>query len=251
MGRQGKRYLEATKAYDRDQLFTPGEALRLVKQMSGAKFDETIELSLRLGVDPRKADQQVRGAVNLPRGTGKAIKVIVFAQADKAREAKEAGADEVGDADLAQKIEKGWTEFDVAIATPDMMPVVGKLGKILGPRGLMPNPKAGTVTADVARAVSEVKAGKIEYRTDRQANVHTIIGKGSFPLEALVENYLAVVDEVLRAKPATSKGRYLKSVAVSSTMGPGVKIDPNRAKDAVVTDGQPPIDEPGEQTPSE
>lgn len=231
MSREGKRYLEAAKAYDRGKLYAPWEALDLVKRMASAKFDETIELNIRLGVDPRKQDQQVRGSVSLPKGTGKAVRVVAFAQGDRAREALEAGADEVGGDDLAARVQKGWTDFDVAIATPDMMPVVGKLGKILGPRGLMPNPKSGTVTPDVGRAIKEVKAGKIEYRTDRQANVHTVIGKSSFPIEALAENYLAVVDEVLRAKPAAAKGRYLKSLTVSSTMGPGVRIDPNRARD--------------------
>lgn len=231
MSVKGKRFKELSESYDRDVLFTPAEALNLAKELSKAKFDETIELNLNLGLDVRKADQQIRGAVSLPKGTGKETRVIVFAQADKAREAREAGADEVGDDDLAEKIQKGWFDFDVAIATPDMMPVVGKIGRILGPRGLMPNPKTGTVTADVAKAVKEVKAGKIEYRTDKQANVHTVIGKASFPVEDLTENYLAVVEEVLRAKPAGSKGRYLKSLAVSSTMGPGIKIDPNKAKD--------------------
>lgn len=228
---KGKRYAEISQQVDRDHLYAPAQALNLVRDLAKAKFDETIEISMSLGLDVRKADQQVRGTVSLPKGTGKNLRVIVFAQADKAREAREAGADEVGDNDLAEKIQKGWTDFDVAIATPDMMPVVGKIGKILGPRGLMPNPKSGTVTPDVAKAVQEVKAGKIEYKTDRQANVHAIIGKASFSLEDLKENYLVVVDEVLRAKPAASKGKYLKSLTVSSTMGPGIRIDPNRPKD--------------------
>jgi len=231
MSEKGKRFKELSQSYDRDAFFSPAEALKLAKELSKAKFNETIELNMNLGLDVRKADQQIRGAVSLPKGTGKETRVIVFAQADKAREAREAGADEVGDDDLAQKIQKGWFDFDVAIATPDMMPVVGKIGRLLGPRGLMPNPKTGTVTADVAKAVKEVKAGKIEYRTDKQANVHTIIGKASFPIEDLEENYLAVMEEVLRAKPAASKGRYLKSLAVSSTMGPGIRIDPNKAKE--------------------
>jgi large subunit ribosomal protein L1 len=231
MAERGKRYLEAAKAFDRTQLYPPAEALELVKQTAKAKFDESVELNMRLGVDPRKADQQVRGSVSLPKGTGKQVGVVVFAQGDKAREAREAGAEEVGDQDLADRIQKGWTDFDVAIATPDMMPVVGKLGRILGPRGLMPNPKSGTVTPDVARAVAEVKAGKVEYRTDRQGNVHTTIGKASFPVEALTENYLAVIDEVARAKPSAAKGRYFKSLTLSTSMGPGIRIDPNRPRE--------------------
>ncbi|MGQ0680160.1 MAG: 50S ribosomal protein L1 [Actinomycetota bacterium] len=226
MGTKGKRYTAALSRYERARFYEPAEALQLVKDMAGAKFDETVELSFRLNLDVRKADQQVRGTVSLPKGTGKQMRVVVFAQADKAREAAEAGADVVGDKDLAERIEKGWTDFDVAIATPDMMPVVGKLGRILGPRGLMPNPKTGTVTQDVSKAVKEFKAGKIEYKTDRQANVHTVIGKASFPVDDLAANYLTVVEEVLRAKPAAAKGKYLKSLAVSSSMGPGVRIDP-------------------------
>jgi large subunit ribosomal protein L1 len=231
MGRKGKRYEAALKAIDPTQAYPPDEALALVKDLAKAKFDETIELNFKLGVDARKADQQIRGAVSLPAGTGKEIRVIVFAQADKAREAREAGADEVGDNDLAAKIQQGWTDFDVAIATPDMMPVVGKLGKILGPRGLMPNPKSGTVSLDVARVVREVKAGKIEYRTDRQGNVHTVVGKASFPIESLAANYLAVVDEILRAKPSAAKGRYIRTLTLSPTMGPSVQVDINRARD--------------------
>src|SRR5579872_3210208 len=231
MSHQGKRFANAMKGYDREKFYSPGEALNLAKSLASAKFDETVELSLRLGVDPRKADQQVRGSVSLPRGTGKSIRVAVFAQGDKAREASEAGAEIVGAQDLADQVQKGFTDFDVAIATPDMMPVVGKLGKILGPRGLMPNPKSGTVTPDVAKAVKEVKAGKIEYRTDRQANAHTVIGKSSFDSEALADNYLAVVDEVLRAKPAAAKGKYIKSATVASTMGPGIRIDPARLRE--------------------
>jgi large subunit ribosomal protein L1 len=230
MSQKGKRYQAAVSNYDRAKLYSPQEALGLVKQMAQAKFDETVELSFRLGLDVRKADQQVRGTVTLPKGTGRTVRVVVFAQADRAREAREAGADVVGDKDLAERIEKGWTDFDVAIATPDMMPVVGKLGKILGPRGLMPNPKSGTVTTDVAKTVSDFKGGKIAYKTDRQANVHTVIGKASFPLEDLAANYLTVVDEVMRAKPSVAKGRYVHSMAVSSTMGPGVRIDPIQAK---------------------
>ena len=230
MTNRGKRYRAVTTSYERSKLYPPAEALGLVKDLARAKFDETIELNLRLALDVRKADQQIRGTLTLPKGTGKEVRVAVFAQADKAREAKEAGADFVGDKDLAERIEKGWTDFDVAIATPDMMPVVGKLGKILGPRGLMPNPKSGTVTTDVARTVGDFKGGKISYRTDRQANVHTVIGKASFPVEDLAANYLTVVEEVLRAKPPAAKGKYLKSLAVSPTMGPGVRIDPNAAK---------------------
>lgn len=231
MARKGKRFTKAMEGFERDTLHLPGEAIALAKTLATAKFDETMELNLRLGVDPRKADQQVRGSVSLPQGTGKSVRVVVFAQGDKAREALEAGAEEVGAQDLADKVQGGWTDFDVAIATPDMMPLVGKLGKILGPRGLMPNPKSGTVTPDVVKAVKEVKAGKIEYRTDRQANVHTVIGKASFPVESLVENYLAVVDEIQRAKPAAAKGKYIKSLTVSSTMGPGVRIDPTHVKE--------------------
>ncbi|MEX2587971.1 MAG: 50S ribosomal protein L1 [Actinomycetota bacterium] len=231
MTKSGKRYDAAFKSFDRSKFYAPTEALELAKQMATAKFDETVELSMRLGLDVRKAEQQIRGTVSLPKGTGKTMRVAVFAQADKAKEAIEAGADEVGDTDLAEKIEKGFTDFDVAIATPDMMPVVGKLGRILGPRGLMPNPKTGTVTTDVARAVGEFKAGKIEYKTDRQANIHAVIGKASFSVEDLAANYLTVVDEVMRAKPSVAKGKYLKSLAVSSTMGPGVRIDPNLVKD--------------------
>lgn len=240
MSVKGKRYKEVSSNLDRDKLHTPAEALELVKEMAKAKFDETIELSLQLGIDARKADQIVRGSISLPRGTGKEVRVVVFAQADKAREAREAGADHVGDNDIAEKIQKGWTDFDVAIATPDMMPVVGKLGKILGPRNLMPNPKSGTVTVDVAKAVKEIKGGRIEYRNDKNSNVHTIIGKASFPIEALAENYAAVVDEITRVKPSAAKGKYIKSIGLSSTMGPGVRIDPARPKDAEDTHQQKP-----------
>lgn len=235
MAKRGKRLQHALESYDRETQHAPGEALRIVKQAATAKFDETVELNAVLGIDPRKADQNVRGTVILPRGTGKTMRVVVFAQGDKAREAKEAGADEVGDQELADRIQKGWTDFDVAIASPDMMPVVGKLGRILGPRNLMPNPKAGTVTNDVAKAVRDAKGGKIEYKTDgKQPVINTIIGKASFPLEALADNYLALVDELLRAKPAAAKGKYLKSLTVSSTMGPSVRIDPNAARDVTV-----------------
>ncbi|HWD09679.1 MAG TPA: 50S ribosomal protein L1 [Actinomycetota bacterium] len=231
MSHQGKRYAKAMKGYDREKFYSAGEALTLARSLSSAKFDETIELSLRLGVDPRKADQIVRGSVSLPRGTGKTVRVAVFAQGEQAREATEAGAEIVGGQELADRVQKGFTDFDVAIATPDMMPVVGKLGKILGPRGLMPNPKSGTVSADVSKAVREVKAGKIEYRTDRQANIHTVIGKSSFDGQALADNYLAVVDEVVRAKPSAAKGKYIKSATVASTMGPGIRIDTARLRE--------------------
>jgi len=227
----GKKYTDAAKRYDIDQLFTPAEALALVKSMAPAKFDETVELAVRLGVDPRKAEQMVRGTVALPSGTGKDIRVAVFASGAAATAAREAGADIVGADDLAADIDKGQIDFDLAIATPDMMPLVGRLGRVLGPRGLMPNPKTGTVTQDVGRAVSEFKGGKVEYRTDRYGNVHVQLGKVSFEPDALEDNFRAVLDELQRAKPASSKGRYLRKVSVSSTMGPGVKIDPTRLRD--------------------
>lgn len=225
MPKHGKRYLEALKKIDRTKAYTPDEALQLVKETSTTKFDATVEVAVRLGVDVRKADQQVRGAVVLPQGTGKTVRVIVFAKGEKAKEAEAAGADVVGDDDLVQKIQGGWMDFDVAVATPDMMASVGKLGKVLGPRGLMPNPKTGTVTQDVTRAIQEIKAGKVEYRTDKQGNVHVPIGKVSFTTEALKENFLAVIEALKRAKPAAAKGVYLKNVTVTSTMGPGVKVD--------------------------
>lgn len=240
MSQKGKRYKGAVQGYDPEALHTPAAALKRVKEMATAKFDETIELNLLLGLDVRKADQQVRGTVSLPRGTGKSVRVVVFAQADKAREAREAGADEVGDNDLVERIKGGWTDFDIVMATPDMMPTVGKLGPIL--RARTPNPKSGTVTNDLAKAIREVKTGKIEFRTDKSANIHTVIGKASFDVVALAENYGAVVDEIIRAKPATSKGRYIKSIAVSSTMGPGVKIDPNRPMDTEMSDGAVGVD---------
>lgn len=227
---QGKKYRDALKRFDRDQLFTPAEALGLVSSLASAKFDESVELAVRLGVDPRKADQMVRGTVALPSGTGKDVRVAVFAQGDAAEEARQAGADLVGADDLAAKVEGGMFDFDVAIATPDLMPLVGRLGRALGPRGLMPNPKTGTVTNDVGRAVTEFKGGKVEYRTDRYGNVHVPIGKASFELDALEANFRAVLDELQRAKPASAKGRYLKKITVSSTMGPGVRIDLNRLR---------------------
>jgi large subunit ribosomal protein L1 len=226
-----KRYVDASRMFDRSQLYSPADALRILRQMPGAKFDETVELSIRLGVDPRKADQMIRGTVSLPHGTGKSIRVAAFAAGDAARQAKEAGADVVGGEELVQEVLKGNIDFDAAVATPDMMSVLGKAGRVLGPRGLMPNPKAGTVTEDIAKAVREIKAGKLEYRVDRQANLHLVIGKRSFDERALAENYLAVVDELLRAKPASAKGRYIRSVTVSTTMGPGIRIDPARIRD--------------------
>ncbi len=223
---KGKKYDDAAKRFDRDQLFTPVEALDLVKGLGTATFDESIELAIRLGVDPRKADQIVRGTVALPSGTGKDVRVAVFANGEAAEAARSAGADHVGSDDLAAQVEGGMLDFDVAIATPDLMGQVGKLGRTLGPRGLMPNPKTGTVTNEVGKTVGEFKAGKVEYRTDRYGNVHVPIGKASFDTSALVENYHAVLDELLRAKPSSAKGRYLRSVTTSSTMGPGVKVDP-------------------------
>jgi large subunit ribosomal protein L1 len=227
---QGKKYIDALKRFDRDQLFTPTEALGLVKSLAAAKFDESVEIAVRLGVDPRKADQMVRGTVALPSGTGKDVRVAVFAQGPAAQAARDAGADLVGAEDLAAEVEKGNMAFDIAIATPDLMPMVGKLGRVLGPRGLMPNPKTGTVTMDVAKAVAEFKGGKVEYRTDRYGNVHVPVGKASFTPEALIANVTAVLDELQRAKPSASKGRYMRKITVSSTMGPGVKIDTGRLK---------------------
>ncbi len=231
----GKKFTDATKKFDRDQTFTPTEALGLVKALASAKFDETVEVAVRLGVDPRKSDQMVRGTVGLPSGTGKDVRVAVFAAGEAAQAARDAGADIVGADDLAAQIEKGQFDFDIAIATPDMMPLVGRLGRALGPRGLMPNPKTGTVTQDVARAVAEFKGGKVEYRTDRYGNVHVQLGKVSFEPDALEANFRAVLDELQRAKPASAKGRYLRKISVSSTMGPGVLIDTQRLKpDAAV-----------------
>ena len=226
----GKKYKDALKKFDRDQLFTPTEALAMVKSVASAGFDETVEFAVRLGVDPRKADQMVRGTVALPSGTGKDVRVAVFAAGDAAQAARDAGAEYVGADDLAAEVEKGMMNFDVAIATPDLMPMVGRLGRVLGPRGLMPNPKTGTVTNDVGRAVAEFKGGKVEYRTDRYGNVHVPLGKVSFAPEALDANFRAVLDELQRAKPASAKGRYLRKITVSSTQGPGVKIDTNRLR---------------------
>jgi large subunit ribosomal protein L1 len=227
---KGKKFTDAAKKFDRDQLFSPNEAIELVKGLGTAKFDESIELAVRLGVDPRKADQIVRGTVALPSGTGKDVRVAVFANGEAAEAARAAGADHVGSDDLAEKVEGGMLDFDVAIATPDLMPLVGKLGRVLGPRGLMPNPKTGTVTPDVGKAVEEFKGGKVEYRTDRYGNVHVPIGKVSFEADALQTNLRAVLDEIQRAKPASAKGRYLRKIAISPTMGPSVRIDINRLK---------------------
>ena len=231
MSAHGKQYRNARAAFDREQEYSPVEAITLLKDMQTAKFDETVEVHFRLGLNVRHADEQLRGTLMLPHGTGREAKVAVFAEGDKAREAQEAGADIVGAADLAKKVEDGFTEFDVAIATPDQMGNVGKLGRILGPRGLMPNPKTGTVTMDVAKAVKEAKAGKLEYRTDRGANVHIAIGKKSFDERALVENYAARIEEIVRATPAAAKGRYIKKITLTSTMGPGIHVDPTRTRD--------------------
>ncbi|HVM36468.1 MAG TPA: 50S ribosomal protein L1 [Actinomycetota bacterium] len=231
MAKNGKRLKEAFAQVDRDKLYSPREAIKILKSVPSAKFDETVELSIRLGVDPRKADQMVRGSLSLPKGTGKTMRVAVFAKGEKATQARDAGADIVGDEDLAGQIQSGMMDFDAVVASPDMMPTVGKLGRVLGPRGLMPNPKSGTVTDDVARAVRDIKGGMVEYRTDRHGNLHLILGKKSFEEADLIENYVAVLDEVIRAKPAAAKGRYLKTIALSSTMGPGIRIDPTRSKD--------------------
>lgn len=225
MAKRGKKYQEAAKLIDENQFYEPEEAVELVKKTATAKFDETIEVAIRLGVDPKRQDQAVRGVVVLPHGTGKTQRVLVFAKGEKAKEAEAAGADYVGDTDMINKIQQGWFEFDVCVATPDMMGEVGKLGRILGGKGLMPNPKAGTVTLDVAKAVQEIKAGKIEYRLDKAAQIHAPIGKASFDADKLVENFRALVDAVNRSKPAAAKGVYLKNIAISSTMGPSVRVN--------------------------
>lgn len=230
--KHGKKYTDGAKLIDRTNLYTEKEALDLVAQTAKAKFDETVEIHIRLGVDSRHADQQVRGAVVLPNGTGKDVRVAVFAKGDLAKAAQDAGADFVGDADLVQKIQGGWMDFDVAIASPDMMGFVGRLGKVLGPRGLMPSPKAGTVTMDVAKAVQEAKAGKIEYRLDKTNIIHCPIGRVSFGTDKLLENLNALMDAILKAKPEASKGQYIKSVAIASTMGPGVRVNPNKVGSA-------------------
>jgi large subunit ribosomal protein L1 len=229
--KHGKAYKEARGKVDAEHEYTPVEAIALVKELKSAKFDESVELHVRTGLNVRHADEQLRGTIALPHGLGKDVTIAVFAQGDKAKEAEEAGADHVGGEDLAKRVEEGFTDFDVAIATPDMMPIVGRLGRVLGPSGKMPNPKVGTVTMDVKKAVEESKSGKVEYRTDRTAIVHLSIGKTSFDERALLENYAAVVDELMRAKPSAAKGRYLRSIVVASTMGPGVKVDPTRTRD--------------------
>jgi large subunit ribosomal protein L1 len=229
----GKKHRQAKALVDRTRLYEPIEAIRLLQSLETSKFDETVEAHFKLGVNVRHADQQIRGTLMLPHGTGKDATVAVFAEGDKAREAQEAGADIVGSADLAKRVEEGFTDFDVAIATPDQMGNVGKLGRVLGPRGLMPNPKTGTVTMDVAKAVRDAKAGKLEYRTDRGANVHVSIGKKSFDERQLVENYAALVDEIVRAKPAAAKGRYIRQITLASTMGPGIHVDPQRTRGIV------------------
>ncbi len=231
MSKHGKTYLAAREQVDREREYSPVEAIALLKSLPGPKFDETVEIHVRTGLNVRHADEQLRGTIALPNGLGKDVKIAVFAQGDKAREAEEAGADYVGAEDLAKQVEEGFTDFDVAIATPDMMPVVGRLGRVLGPQGKMPNPKVGTVTMDVAKAVSESKSGKVEYRTDRTAIVHLAIGKKDFSEQQLLENYAAIIDELIKARPAAAKGRYLRSIVLASTMGPGVKVDPTRTRD--------------------
>ena len=236
MSKNSKAYREAAEKVDRERLYTPLEAAKLAKETSSKKQDATVEVAIRLGVDPRKADQMVRGTVNLPHGTGKTARVLVFANAEKAEAAREAGADIVGGDELIEKVNGGWLDFDAVVATPDMMGKVGRLGRVLGPRGLMPNPKTGTVTPDVAKAVTDIKGGKIEFRVDRHSNLHFIIGKASFSEVQLAENYAAALDEVLRLKPASSKGRYIKKITVSTTMGPGIQVDPNRVKNVASED---------------
>jgi large subunit ribosomal protein L1 len=233
MAQHGKNYRNARERIDREQTYSPVEAVRMLKDFQTAKFDETVEVHFRLGLNVRHADQQLRGTLMLPHGTGKEVRVAVFADGEKAREAEQAGADVVGTAELAKQIEEGFDDFDVAIATPDQMGVVGRLGRILGPRGKMPNPKTGTVTMDVAKAVQDSKGGKLEYRTDRGANVHVAIGRKSFDERQLVENYATLLDEIVRAKPAASKGRYIKGITLTSTMGPGIHVDPARTRGIV------------------
>jgi len=231
MAKHGKRYRQLREQIDREREYEPAEAVAAVAGMQSAKFTEAVEVHIRLGVNVRHADQQVRGTLVLPHGLGRDVTVAVFAQGDKAREAESAGADHVGGEDLAQRVQDGFTDFDVAIATPDMMPVVGRLGRVLGPQGKMPNPKVGTVTDDVARAVEQAKAGRVEYRTDRTGIIHLVIGRADFDERRLLENYAAVVEEIVRAKPAAAKGRYIRSVTMSTTMGPGVHVDPTRTRD--------------------
>jgi len=229
----GKRYNEARGIIDRERVYAPAEAIATLKSLPGAKFDETVEVHFRLGLNVRHADQQLRGTLMLPNGIGKDVRVAVFAEGEKAREAEEAGADVIGSADLATRIEEGFLDFDVAIATPDQMGVVGKLGRVLGPRGLMPNPKTGTVTFDIAKAVTDAKAGKLEYRTDRGGNVHLPIGKKSFDERALLENYAVLVEEIVRAKPSAAKGRYIRQITLTTTMGPGIHVDATKTRDIV------------------
>jgi large subunit ribosomal protein L1 len=233
MSRHGKTYEDAKQRFDREREYSPAEAMALIKQLARVKFNESVEVHVRTGLNVRHADEQLRGTIALPNGLGKDVKIAVYAQGDKAREAEEAGADIVGAEDLAERIQGGFDDFDVAIATPDLMPVVGRLGRILGPAGKMPNPKVGTVTMDVAKAVEESKAGKVEYRTDRNAIVHLVIGKRDFDEVKLLQNYAAVMDELIRAKPSAAKGRYIRSVTFATTMGPGVKVDPTRTRDIV------------------
>jgi large subunit ribosomal protein L1 len=233
---RSKTYRQVAESIETDKQYSPMQAIKLARTSSRKKFDETVDVAMRLGVDPRKADQMVRGTVNLPHGTGKTARVLVFANGDKAEAAREAGADFVGADDLIEKVNGGWLDFDAVVATPDMMGKVGRLGRVLGPRGLMPNPKTGTVTPDVVKAVTDIKGGKIEFRVDRHANLHFIIGKASFSEAQLAENYAAALEEVLRLKPASSKGRYLKKVTVSTTMGPGIQVDPNKTRNVAETD---------------
>src|SRR5919197_369586 len=230
MAKRSKAYRAASELVDKTKLYSPLEAARLAKETNKVKLDATVEVAIRLGVDPRKADQMVRGTVNLPHGTGKTVRVVVFAAGDKAAEAELAGADVVGVEDVIERIQKGWTDFDAAVATPDQMAKVGRIARILGPRGLMPNPKTGTVTMDVGKAVQDIKGGKINFKVDKHSNLHTAIGKASFTAKQLAENYAAVLDEVLRAKPSSAKGKYLKKVTISTTMGPGIPVDPNRTR---------------------
>ena len=230
MSKNSKAYREAAEKVDRERLYTPLEAAKLAKETSSKKQDATVEVAIRLGVDPRKADQMVRGTVNLPHGTGKTARVVVFATGDKAAEAEAAGADAVGSDDLVQRIQEGFLDFDAAVATPDQMSKVGRIARILGPRGLMPNPKTGTVTQDIGKAVSDIKGGKVNFRVDKQSNLHLVLGKASFSEQQLLDNYIAALDEVQRAKPSSAKGRYLRKVTFTTTMGPGIPVDPNRAR---------------------
>ncbi|HET9213850.1 MAG TPA: 50S ribosomal protein L1 [Gaiellaceae bacterium] len=241
MSRRGKRYSEGRQRIDRERVYTPLEAVRTLRELPAAKFDESVEVHFNLGLNVRHADQQLRGTLMLPHGTGKDVRVAVFAEGEKAREAEDAGADVVGSGDLATQVEGGFDDFEVAIATPDMMGTVGKLGRILGPRGKMPNPKTGTVTFDVGKAVRDAKAGKLEYRTDRGANVHLVIGRKSFDERTLLENYATVVEEIVRAKPAAAKGRYIRSITLTSSMGPGIHVDPTRTREVTAELEEEPV----------